>query len=132
MHRKNQLKIYYYSLEKEITSLPPKIEELLYEKEITTEIPQYHVVLFDDNHHTYDYVIEMLMSIFGHNSSVAFQMACEVDILGKVIVFTSNKEHAEHKMTQIINWGADWRIEHSTTSMRSDIIPATQNSDLQQ
>jgi ATP-dependent Clp protease adaptor protein ClpS len=108
--------------------LSPKIQEILTEKEISTEIPQYHVMLFDDNEHTYDYVIEMLVNIFGHNSSTAFQMACEVDILGRVVVFTTNKEHAEHKRNQILNYGPDWRLDHSKGSMKAAIIPARQDT----
>lgn len=130
MQDSNQLKINGYSFE-ELLSLPPQIEEILYEKELTTDIPQYHVVLFDDNEHTYDYVIEMLMILFGHSSSMAFQMACEVDILGRVIVFTSNREHAEHKRNQIINYGADWRLDHSSSSMRATILPAKIDSETQ-
>jgi ATP-dependent Clp protease adaptor protein ClpS len=116
----------------DISTLPPQISEILYEKELQTDIPKYHVVLFDDSDHTYDYVIEMLMAIFGHNSSTAFQMACEVDVLGRVVVYTSNKEHAEMKRDQIINYGADWRLDHSVHSMRASIEQVNQDIDLQQ
>lgn len=116
----------------EATNLPPKIKEILYEKEVRLEIPKYHVVLLDDAEHTYDYVIEMLMSIFGHNNSTAFQMACEVDILGRVVVYTSNREHAEYKRDQIINYGPDWRIDSCKNSMQAKIELANQDTDLQQ
>lgn len=122
-------KMNYFSEEK--IKLPPKIKEILAEKESQTDIPQYNVLLFDDNEHTYDYVIEMLMEIFGHSSSMAFQMACEVDILGRVVVFTSNKEHAEHKRNQITNYGPDWRLDHSKGSMKAAIIAAIQGTDTQ-
>ena len=115
----------------EITTLPPKIREILYEKETRLDIPNYHVVLLDDNDHTYDYVIEMLMSIFGYNNSTAFQMACEVDVLGRVIVYTSNKEHAEHKRDQILNYGPDWRLDNSITSMQATIEPADKDTGIQ-
>ncbi|MEI6972080.1 MAG: ATP-dependent Clp protease adaptor ClpS [bacterium] len=29
--------------------------------------PLYHVVLFNDDHHTFDYVIKMLGGVFGHH-----------------------------------------------------------------
>ena len=96
------------------------------------QIPRYHVILFDDNDHSYDYVIEMLMNIFGHNNSTAFQMACEVDVLGRVVVYTSNKEHAEYKRDQIINYGPDWRLDNSKSSMRAAIEPVNTDIDLQQ
>jgi len=116
----------------ETTTLPPKIKEILDEQETSVQIPKYNVILFDDSEHTYDYVIEMLMNIFGYNSSTAFQMACEVDVLGRVVVFTSNKEHAEHKRDLIINYGPDWRLDTSKYSMRAAIEPADNNIDLQQ
>ena len=116
----------------DVTTLPPKIQEILFEKETQVEIPKYNVILFDDSDHTYDYVIEMLMSVFGHNNSTAFQMACEVDVLGRVVVYTSNKEHAEYKRDQIINYGSDWRLDHSKHSMRAGIELAIQDIDLQQ
>jgi len=111
--------------------LPPKVKEILEEKEVRTDIPRFHVVLFDDSNHTYDYVIEMLTDIFGYSSSMAFQMACEVDILGKVIVYTSNREHAEYKRDQIVNYGPDWRLDHSKSSMRATLIPANNETDTQ-
>lgn len=122
----------YISVIDEQITLPPKIQEILNEKEVKSDIPQYHVILLDDNTHTYDYVIEMLMEIFGYNSSTAFQMACEVDILGKVIVYTSNKEHAEYKRDQIVNYGPDWRLDNSKSSMRASIEPANSDTDTQQ
>ncbi|NIR47340.1 ATP-dependent Clp protease adaptor ClpS [candidate division KSB1 bacterium] len=87
-------------------------------------IPQYHVVLLDDNDHTYDYVIEMLMQIFGHTRETAFQMACEVDSAGRVIVDTTSKERAELKRDQIHAYGPDWRIPHCQGSMSATIEPA--------
>lgn len=87
-------------------------------------IPQYHVVLHDDNDHTYDYVIEMLMQIFQHSREKAFQMACEVDAHGRVVVDTTSKERAELKRDQIHAYGPDWRIPHCQGSMSATIEPA--------
>lgn len=87
-------------------------------------IPQYHVVLLDDDDHTYDYVVEMLMKLFGHNQATAFEMACIVDFTGRVIVDTTSKERAELKRDQIHAFGADWRIPHCRGSMSAIIEPA--------
>ena len=54
------------------------------EEEIVKLIPHYHVILLDDDEHTYDYVIEMLMDLFNHSQETAFQMACEVDLRKRV------------------------------------------------
>lgn len=87
-------------------------------------IQRYHVILLDDNHHTYDYVIEMLMDLFGHSAGTALNMATEVDRKGRVIVTTTHKERAELKRDQIMTYGADWRIPQSAGSMSAMIEPA--------
>ena len=87
------------------------------EEEIVKLIPRYHVILLDDNEHTYDYVIEMLMDLFRHSSETAFQMACEVDTRKRVIVDTTHKERAELKKQQIESYGADRRIPACKGSM---------------
>jgi ATP-dependent Clp protease adaptor protein ClpS len=87
-------------------------------------LPPYHVVLMDDNDHTYDYVIEMLAKLFGHPIEEAYLMACEVDTTGRVIVDTTTKERAELKRDQIHAYGPDWRLERCKGSMSAVIEPA--------
>ena len=87
-------------------------------------LPPFHVVLHDDDDHSYEYVIEMLGRLFGHVLSKAFQMAQEVDATGRVIVDTTTKERAELKRDQIHAYGADWRLERCRGSMRATIEPA--------
>ena len=86
--------------------------------------PLWHVVLLDDNDHTYDYVIEMLGKLFNHDHDTAYRMACEVDREGRVIVETTVLERAELKRDQIHAYGADWRLERSKGSMSAVIEPA--------
>ena len=91
----------------------------------TKKLPPYNVVLLDDNDHTYEYVIEMLRSIFGHTEEKAFQMAKEVDTNKRVIVFTTHRELAELKRDQIHAWGTDQRIATCKGSMSATIEPAS-------
>lgn len=86
--------------------------------------PRWHVVLLDDNEHSYEYVIEMLTKLFQHDQDTAYRMACEVDRTGRVIVATLVLEQAEFKRDQILAYGPDWRIEKSRGSMRAVIEPA--------
>ncbi len=92
-------------------------------------IPRYHVILLDDDDHTYDYVIEMLTKLFGHSRERAFLMACEVDGVGRVIVDTTSKERAELKRDQIHAYGRDWRIPHCQGSMSAVVEPAPGHCD---
>jgi len=86
--------------------------------------PPYHVVLLDDDDHSYDYVIEMLRKLFGHDELQAFTMASEVDHEGRAIVETTTMERAELKREQIHAYGADWRIPRCKGSMSATIEPA--------
>ena len=93
-------------------------------RELTQLIPRYHVVLLDDQDHTYQYVIEMLTRLFRHSAKAAFSMAREVDRRGRSIVYTTNKEQAEHRCSQIQSYGADWRLPRSKGPMSTVIEPA--------
>ena len=85
--------------------------------------PRYHVVLWNDDDHTYTYVIAMLMELFGHPMEKGFQMAKEVDARGRVIVLTTTKEHAELKRDQIHAYGKDGLIDECQGSMSATIEP---------
>lgn len=86
--------------------------------------PLYHVVLLNDDDHTYDYVIEMLTAIFFISAQAAFQHAVEVDTTGRTIVMTCEKEQAEFGRDQIQGYGADPRMERSKGSMSAIVEPA--------
>lgn len=86
--------------------------------------PRWHVVLLNDDDHSYDYVIEMLQELFAHDLQTAFAMAVEVDTTGRVIVDTTSKERAELKQEQIHAFGPDWRIPRCQGSMTAVIEPA--------
>ena len=87
-------------------------------------LPPYHVVLLNDEEHTYDYVIEMLQQLFAHGEQQAFLLAKTVDRTGRAIVCTTHKERAELKRDQILGYGCDFRIAGCTTSMRAVVEPA--------
>lgn len=113
------------STDAEVITLPgTKKKQREQDSEKEFRIPRYNVVLLDDDDHTYEYVIEMLRKLFGHNHETAFQMACEVDNAGRVIVDTTSKERAELKRDQIHAYGADWRIPRCKGSMSAIIEPA--------
>ena len=86
--------------------------------------PLYHVILLNDEEHTYDYVVEMLQKIFGFTESRAFSHAVEVDTKGTTILLTCDLEKAELKRDQIHAYGADWRMPKSLGSMSAIVEPA--------
>jgi len=86
--------------------------------------PLFHVVLLDDEDHTYDYVVEMLATIFCVSAEAAFQHAVEVDTTGRTIVMTCEREQAEFGRDQIHAYGADPRMARSQGSMSAIVEPA--------
>ena len=83
--------------------------------------PRYHVVLWNDEDHTYAYVIVMLMELFGHPAEKGFQFAEQVDTQGRAIVLTTTREHAELKRDQIHAFGKDALIDGCKGSMWATI-----------
>lgn len=86
--------------------------------------PLYHVILLNDEDHTYDYVIEMLQKIFGFSESKALSHAVEVDTKGTTILLTCKLEEAERKRDLIHSYGPDWRLPRSFGSMAAVVEPA--------
>jgi ATP-dependent Clp protease adaptor protein ClpS len=85
---------------------------------------QWNVVLIDDDEHSYQYVIEMVQQLFGHNKEKAFLLAKTVDSDGRAICLTTHKEHAELKRDQILAFGKDPYMAISKGSMTAIIEPA--------
>ncbi|MEI7781414.1 MAG: ATP-dependent Clp protease adaptor ClpS [Planctomycetota bacterium] len=83
--------------------------------------PRHHVILWNDDDHTYAYVVAMLRRLFGHPAEKGFQLAREVDLQGRAVVLTTTKEHAELKRDQIHAFGADRLIARSKGSMSASI-----------
>ena len=87
-------------------------------------VPQYHVVLLDDDDHTYDYVIEMLQRIFVFTLDQAYRHAEEVDRCGRTVLITCELPQAEFARDQIHSYGPDWRLPRSQGSMSAAVEPA--------
>lgn len=86
--------------------------------------PLYHVVLLDDDDHTYEYVIRMLGAIFGFDTDKGMAHAREVDQMGRTVLITTTRERAELKQEQIHQFGPDPLLPRSKGSMRAVLEPA--------
>jgi len=85
--------------------------------------PRYHVILWDDNDHTYDYVIQMMRELFGFPEQQGMQIAEVVDRTGRAVCLTTTREHAELKRDQIHAYGKDSLIRQCKGSMWASIEP---------
>ncbi len=86
--------------------------------------PPYHVILWNDDDHSYEYVIHMMQKLFGHPVEKGMQIASEVDTRGKAIVMTTTRELAELKRDQIHAFGKDDLIAGCKGSMSATIEPS--------
>ena len=85
--------------------------------------PRYHVVLWNDNDHSYPYVIRMLHQLFGHPIAKGYKLADEVDKRGRAVVLTTHREHAELKRDQVHAFGKDDLCAACQGSMKCSIEP---------
>lgn len=85
--------------------------------------PRYNVILWNDDDHSFEYVIRMMKELFGHPEEKGAEIAKEVHTQGKAICFTTAREHAELKRDQIHAFGRDKTSLKSKGSMSATIEP---------
>ena len=113
------------TVEEEVATVeqPPKRKRKTHSKKKPKRQPRYHVILWNDDDHTFEYVIRMLKQLFGHPREKGLQIALEVDQKGKAVCLTTTLEHAELKRDQIHAFGKDALATKSRGSMWSTIEP---------
>jgi ATP-dependent Clp protease adaptor protein ClpS len=87
-------------------------------------LPPYDVILLDDDDHSFEYVVRMLKTLFGHPLEKGYRMAMEVHTTGRVVVATTNLEQAELKRDQIHAFGPDPLVPRCKGSMSATVEPA--------
>ena len=85
----------------------------------------YHVIILNDDEHTYEYVVEMLQKLFAFADGDAWNHAVEVDTTGRTVVLTCELPQAEFGRDQIHAFGADWRMPKSQGSMSATVEPCS-------
>lgn len=71
-------------------------------EEVRTERqPPYHVILENDDHHSMEFVVEVLCKVFGFTLEKSFQSMMQAHETGRAIVWTGAKEVAELKQEQV-------------------------------
>ncbi len=90
----------------------------------TRRQPPYHVVILNDEEHTFDYVIELLTKLFGHPRATAEELTLRIQQTGRAIVLTTHREKAELKREQVLAYGPDPRMSISKGPLGCYIEPA--------
>lgn len=87
--------------------------------------PRYQVILWDDDDHSYRYVMDMLRALFGMPLEKGYAIARTVDEVGKAVCLVTTREHAELKQQQIHAFGKDPQIGRCAGSMTATIEPVS-------
>jgi ATP-dependent Clp protease adaptor protein ClpS len=67
----------------------------------TRRIPPYNVILDNDDHHSFEFVVGVLLKVLGCASEKAFQLTNLAHTSGRAVIWTGTKEVAELKVDQI-------------------------------
>jgi ATP-dependent Clp protease adaptor protein ClpS len=90
----------------------------------TRRQPPYNVVILNDEEHTFPYVIELLIKVFGHSLPTSEELTLKIHHTGRAIVYTTHKEKAELKRDQVLAYGPDPRMSISKGPLGCYIEPA--------
>lgn len=64
-------------------------------------LPPYHVVIANDDHHSMDFVVNVLQKVLGVRVERAVALMLEAHTTGRAVVWTGPKEVAELKAEQV-------------------------------
>lgn len=106
-----------------MATLPSPGTQVLEDTDVQLDKP-YHLILLDDDQHTYQYVVSMMARVFGYSQEKGFAIACVVDSEGQAIVMTASHDEVSLKQQQIHAFGADPLMKTSAGSMSAIIEPA--------
>jgi ATP-dependent Clp protease adaptor protein ClpS len=114
--------------EESVAGVAEPVEQVVLKKRAKTRKkpkhqPRYNVILWDDQDHSFEYVIGMMQKLFGYPVEKGFQIANEVHHRGRAIVLTTTREHAELKRDQIHAYGKDPLEARCKGSMSATIEP---------
>ena len=77
-------------------TLPQQQEEVK-----TRHLPPYHVILENDDYHSFEFVLEVLCKALNVTEQRAFVLTQEAHTKGRAVVWTGSREVAELKAEQI-------------------------------
>lgn len=101
--------------------LEPKIEV----SNKTETQPLWNVIILNDEEHSVEFVVQLLMELFGHDMEKSIALTIQIDREGSAIVDVTTKERAELKADQVKSKGRDPRMgSRSTGPLCCEIEPA--------
>lgn len=89
----------------EEVAAPPREQDA---KKKPKKLPPYGVFVLNDDFHTFEYVLETFMKVFGYSPEKAFGLVHHIHKQGCGLVWSGAKEVAELKRDQILGAGPDF------------------------
>jgi ATP-dependent Clp protease adaptor protein ClpS len=90
----------------------------------TRRVPPYNVILLNDDHHSMEFVIEVLSKALGYAAERSFQLMMQAHNTGRAVVWTGPKEVAELKAEQIRTFHEKRADGHDFGPLGCEIEPA--------
>ena len=79
----------------------PDVTTETHEETRTRQVPPYHVILENDDHHSMEFVVDVLCKALGCAVERAFEFMMLAHTSGRAVVWTAPREVAELKAEQI-------------------------------
>ena len=70
-------------------------------------LPLWNVILLNTDHHTFEWVVTLIMTIFNKNFDEAYAMTIQIHKEGQSIAATTHKEKAEMYVELVKGFGLD-------------------------
>jgi ATP-dependent Clp protease adaptor protein ClpS len=80
-----------------VTTTRPKPRQ----KSKANQLPPYHVIILNDEDHSFEFVVHVLCEVFKVTIQQSFQLTLEAHEKGRAVVWTGPKEVAELKAEQV-------------------------------
>lgn len=105
----------------EITKINPsysnhtveELEEVLLAEELTDVGENAQLIVYNDEHNTFDWVIECFMDVLGHSSEQSEQLALIIHFKGKATVKTASMKTLKPLKDALIDRGLSVVIEQN-------------------
>lgn len=86
-------------------SAKEKIQEQIDVDVLEQEVPQHEIILYDDDFHTFDFVIDSLIDVCEHTLIQAEQCTMLVHYTGKCAVKTGEYQELKPKCSKLLELG---------------------------
>jgi ATP-dependent Clp protease adaptor protein ClpS len=74
------------------------------EETTTRRVPPYNLILENDDDHSFEFVMGVLIKALGYTVERAFEMTRQAHMQGRAVVWTGPKEVAELKLEQVLTF----------------------------